>query len=297
MNNILITGADGQLGRELQRLGGSLSRCCLYTDIATLDVTDPDAIERIMNDWHPAVIINCAAFTDVERAEEEREAADRLNRVAPGLLARAAKRYGSLLVHISTDYVFDGMLGRPCKESDMPSPLDVYGETKLKGEQAVVASGCRYVILRTAWLYSEWGDNFLNKILHRLVDGSEVRVVDDRFGSPTWAADLAQAIFQGVSSGAYDRNGGIYHYSGDGECSRYEFARRIAQLSGYDAEVVRSCRSDEFPTRARRPIRSTLDTDLYERTFGIRIPRWEKALERCMARMGILDKQCLETNE
>lgn len=286
MLNILVTGADGQLGRQLRKLGAVSENNYIYTDVGQLDITDAVAVDTFVERHSPDVIINCAAYTNVERAEEDEQTACLVNCTAASNLAAAAARTGALLVHISTDYVFDGRSLKPYTE-DMPAaPLNAYGRTKLAGENAVVGSGCRYIILRTAWLYSEYGNNFLNTMLRLTAERQEVTVVADQFGTPTYAADLAAAIFEIVENGKYEGNEGIYHYTNEGECSWYDFAAAIAAEAGRTDCKIIPCRTEEYPTKAVRPARSVLDKSKFKSTFGCEIPCWREAMKRCIQQIN-----------
>ena len=287
MLNILITGANGQLGSELRRLSASSANNFIYTDVAELDITDAAAVERFVAEHRIDVIENCAAYTNVERAEEDEAAAYAINCTAVRNLAQAAARHGATLIHVSTDYVFDGTGCTPYTE-DMPaSPAGAYGRTKLAGERAVAESGCRYLILRTAWLYSEFGNNFLKTMLRLTAEREELNVVFDQIGTPTYAADLARAIFDIVESGKYGGNEGIYHFSNEGVCSWYDFAREIASAAGHTSCRINPCRTWEYPTKAVRPAYSVLDKGKYRRTFGAGIPHWREAMQRCLRQLTI----------
>ena len=288
MLNILITGANGQLGRSLQRLGGVSPHNYICTDVAELDITDAGAVLRAVREHRIDVIVNCAAYTDVEKAEEAEARADLLNHKAAGNLAAAAKETGATLFHVSTDYVFDGTAHTPYTEDVTPSPLGAYGRTKLAGERAVMASGCRYLIFRTAWLYSEYGRNFLRTMLRLTEEKKELRVVFDQTGTPTYAGDLAEAIFDIVEHRKYEGREGIYHFSDEGVCSWYDFARAIAEYTGNSACDIRPCHSDEFPSKAVRPAYSVLDKTKIKETFGIVIPHWTDSLRKCI---GNIEKE------
>ena len=285
MLNILITGARGQLGSSLRQLGSVSPNNYLATDVAELDITDAGAVLQTVKEQRIDVIVNCAAYTNVERAEEDEARADLLNHKAAAYLAAAAKETGATLIHVSTDYVFDGTANKPCTEETPTAPRSVYGATKLHGEEEVLASGCRYVILRTAWLYSEYGRNFLRTML-RLTEEKEVlRVVFDQTGTPTYAGDLAEAIFDIVEHRKYEGREGIYHFSDEGVCSWYDFARAIAEYAGNSACDIRPCHSDEFPSKAVRPAYSVLDKTKFKETFQMDIPHWREALIYCMKRL------------
>lgn len=283
--NILVTGANGQLGREMQRLSAVSPNNYTFTDVAELDVTDAGAVRQAVAQTRAEVIVNCAAYTNVERAEEDEEAADRLNRGAAENLARAAEANGATLIHVSTDYVFDGTGHRPYTEAMATSPLGAYGRTKLAGEEAVKASGCRYLILRTAWLYSEYGNNFLKTMLRLTSERETLRVVFDQVGTPTYAGDLALAIFSLIETGRYAGNEGVYHFTDEGVCSWYDFAVEIAAAAGHGTCRIIPCHTSEYPTKATRPAYSVLDKTRFKETFRMDIPHWREALIYCMKRL------------
>lgn len=285
MLNILITGAGGQLGRALCRLAAISPNNYMATGAAELDITDPAAVERAVAEQKIDVIINCAAYTDVERAEEEEAAADRINREAVAHLAAAAKRHDALLVHVSTDYVFDGKRCTPYREEDPTAPQSAYGRTKRAGEEAVLASGCRHLIIRTAWLYSETGKNFLRTMLRLTAERETLDVVCDQVGTPTYAGDLALAIFSIVENGLHAGNEGIYHFSDEGVCSWYDFAVEIAAAAGHDRCRIRPCRTEDYPTKAVRPAWSVFDKSKIRSRFGIEIPHWRESMLYCLQRM------------
>ena len=283
--NILVTGANGQLGREMQRLSAVSPNNYTFTDVAELNVTDAGAVRQAVAQTRAEVIVNCAAYTNVERAEEDEEAADRLNRGAAENLARAAEANGATLIHVSTDYVFDGTAHTPYTEDGTPSPLGAYGRTKLAGERAVMASGCRYLIFRTAWLYSEYGNNFLKTMLRLTSERDTLQVVFDQIGTPTYAGDLALAIFSLIETGRYAGNEGVYHFTDEGVCSWYDFATEIAAAAGHDKCRIIPCHTSEFPTKATRPAYSVLDKTKFKETFRMDIPHWREAMIYCMKRL------------
>ncbi len=285
MLNVLVTGAGGQLGSEMRRLGSAASNDYLFTDAAELDITDAGAIRRTMAERRIDVVVNCAAYTDVERAEREEAAADRLNREAAGVLAAAVREADATLIHISTDYVFDGALPEPYTEESHAAPQSVYGRTKLAGEEAIRASGCKHLILRTSWLYSEYGHNFLKTMLRLTAERERLNVVFDQTGTPTYAGDLALAIFSIVEKGMYAGNEGTYHFSDEGACSWYDFAVEIAAAVGHDKCRIEPCRTADYPTAARRPAYSVLDKSKLKRTFGIEIPHWRESMRYCLHRI------------
>ena len=285
MLNILITGANGQLGRSLQRLGGVSPHNYICTDVAELDITDAGAVLRAVREQGIDVIVNCAAYTDVEKAEEDEARADLLNHKAAGNLAAAAKETGATLFHVSTDYVFDGTAHTPYTEDVTPSPLGAYGRTKLAGERAVMASGCRYLIFRTAWLYSEYGKNFLKTMLRLTSERDTLQVVFDQIGTPTYAGDLALALFSIIEAGRYAGNEGVYHFTNEGVCSWYDFATEIAAAAGHDKCRIIPCHTSEFPTKATRPAYSVLDKTKVKQTFQMDIPHWREAMLYCLEKL------------
>ncbi len=281
--NVLVTGAAGQLGSELRAVAVSSRDRYIFTDVAELDITSEEAVLETVRRERIGAIINCAAFTDVEGAEDRPELAERLNAGAVGILARAMAGTGGLLVHISTDYVF-GLepYNTPCKEDMKGTPTGVYGLTKLHGEQAVLESGCHYLIFRTAWLYSEFGRNFVKTMLRLTAEKPVVSVVFDQAGTPTYALDLAKAIFKIVEERLYEGRDGIYNYSGEGVCSWYDFTKEIASLAGHGGCDIRPCHSDEYPSKVRRPAYSVLDKTKFKETFGISVPYWKDSLKQCI---------------
>lgn len=289
--NILVTGANGQLGREMQRLGAVSPNNYLFTDVAELDITDPEAVRLCVTGNRIGAIVNCAAYTNVERAEEDEATADRLNRAAVGNLARAAAEADALLVHVSTDYVFDGCASLPYTEEDPTTPRSAYGRTKLAGEETVRASGCRHLILRTAWLYSEYGNNFLKTMLRLTAERETLNVVFDQVGTPTYAGDLALAIFSILEGGLDRGHEGTYHFSDEGVCSWYDFAVEIARAAGHDRCRISPCRTADYPTKAVRPAFSVLDKGKLKRTFGIEIPHWRESMFYCLKRLQAMQNQ------
>lgn len=280
--NILVTGAGGQLGNKMRELGSESQRNrYVFTDVAELDITDPEAVNRMMDTQRIGLVVNCAAYTAVERAEDDPRTADLLNRQAVANLAEACRRTDAVLIHISTDYVFQGVGNLPCTEKQPADPLGVYGRTKLAGEQEIARSGCRALIFRTAWLYSEYGNNFVKTMLRLTAEKNEVRVVFDQVGTPTYAGDLAAAIYRIIESGGYDGNEGIYHFSDEGVCSWYDLAHETARLAGTPGRVL-PCHSDEFPSKVKRPVFSVLDKTKFKSAFGQEIPYWRDSLARCI---------------
>lgn len=278
---VLVTGAEGQLARSIA--------CCvmsaagedeyLFAGRRELDITDLAAVLDYVTTQRIDIIVNCAAYTDVERAESEEEVAYAVNALGAKNLAEAAKQSNALLIHISTDFVFMGGCCQRLDENAHPQPLNAYGRTKLAGEEAVQASGCHHIILRTAWLYSEFGNNFLTKIAARAATNAQLCVVDDQYGSPTYARDLAASIVQIIGEEKFHE--GLYHFTNLGECSRWEQAKAICEALGLQTEV-KPCRTIDFPTKAVRPNNCVLDKSKFQRTFGIAIPEWRDALKRCI---------------
>ncbi len=262
---------------------------CPGMETVLLDITDKEAVASFVSRENIGAIVNCAAYTDVEKAEDDRQSADMLNHLAVAYLADAARAADCLLVHISTDYVFGKEpYNVPCTEEWKGTPTGVYGSTKLAGEEAVKASGCRYIVIRTAWLYSEYGRNFLKTMLRLTAEKPAIDVVFDQAGTPTYALDLAETICGILEDGSHEGRYGIYHYSDEGVCSWYDFAVMIAEYSGHTECRIRPCHSGEFPSRVVRPSYSVLDKTRIKETFGIRIPHWAESLRRCLDRMGEL---------
>lgn len=279
MANILVTGANGQLGSELRKIGFTALDELFFTDVAELDITDYSAIECFVKENEIDTIINCAAYTAVDKAEDEPELAEKINTQAAANLAKAASKGDCLLIHISTDYVFDGTGSEPYTEKSRPCPVSVYGKTKLAGEQAILKSGCFHMIIRTAWLYSTFGNNFVKTILRVAGERPELNVVSDQVGSPTYAEDLARAIVAIMDNEERIEHQGIYHFSNEGVCSWYDFATEIVRLGG-KACKVNPVTTAEYPTKTKRPAYSVLDKSKIKQTFGIEIPDWKNALER-----------------
>lgn len=280
---ILVTGGNGQLGRSIAAAAAGSPDEYIYTDVTELDITDREQVEKYVASAAPDVIVNCAAYTNVDAAEDDRDLAGRLNGDAAGYLAQAAVKSGAYLIHISTDYVFGGdLLNTPIAEDAAEAPLGVYGVTKLDGERAVAASGVKAIVIRTAWLYSEYGKNFLKTMRRLTSERPEVRVVVDQVGSPTYAGDLAQAIVGIISRRQLEGHEGTYHYSNEGVCSWYDFATCIARVNGSPAKVL-PCRSSEYPSKVTRPAYSVLDKSKFKTTFDVEIPYWMDSLAKCNA--------------
>ena len=299
--NILVTGANGQLGNEMRIVAKDSKDKYIFTDVVEvegqettlLDITNLDAIREMVREHHVEVIVNCAAYTNVDAAESNEALAEKLNAEAPKNLAIAIKENNGLLVHISTDYVFGGdPYNTPCKEDQKGTPTGVYGKTKLHGEQGIVSTNCNYVILRTAWLYSEFGKNFVKTMLNLTATKPQLKVVFDQVGTPTYAYDLAKAISVIIEdykqeSSSYNQwaaysKAGIYHYSNEGVCSWYDFTKLIAEIAGNTSCDIQPCHSDEFPSPVKRPAYSVLDKTKIKETYGITVPYWTESLRNCM---------------
>lgn len=284
--NILVTGANGQLGMEMRNVSACSADKYIFTDVAELDITDADAVDRVIASEKVEVIVNCAAYTNVDKAEEDEQTADLINHRAVAILASAAAKYGVTLIHISTDYVFDGRSCVPYKEDDATSPTGAYGRTKLAGERAVIESGCKYLIFRTAWLYSHYGKNFVKTMMKLTAEKDNLNVVFDQVGTPTCAADLASLIYKVITERMLDRQG-IYHFSNEGVCSWYDFAVEIRDLCN-NACDINPCHSDEFPSKVKRPHYSVLDKTKAKNTFGTTVPYWKDSLNNMIARIHTL---------
>ena len=293
--NILVTGSNGQLGNEMRILAKQSQDTYVFTDVNTveglettfLDITDFDAVRQIVKQNDINAIVNCAAWTNVDGAEdpEKYELVEKLNATAPENLAKAMKEVNGLLVHISTDYVFGAEpYNTPCKEDQQGTPTGVYGLTKLHGEQKIIATGCNYVIVRTAWLYSEFGKNFCKTMMNLTATKPELKVVFDQVGTPTYALDLAKAItvvlekFDGTQSG-------VYHYSNEGVCSWFDFTKMIAEYNGTTACKVMPCYSCDFPSPVKRPSYSVLDKSKIKTVFGVEVPYWTDSLKKCISNL------------
>lgn len=285
--NILVTGANGQLGNEMRIVSRNSQDHYIFTDVAELDITNAMAVEKIVNDHDIKAIINCAAYTNVDKAEDDYDFAELLNATAVKHLAQAIKKNDGILIHVSTDYVFGGTKNNiPCSEDEPANPTGVYGITKLHGEQSIIETGCKHLIIRTAWLYSEFGKNFVKTMLNLTATKPNLNVVFDQVGSPTYAYDLAQAIFNIVENRKYEGQDGIYHYSNEGVCSWYDFTKMIAEYAGHTACDIQPCHSDEFPSKVVRPSYSVLDKTKIKKTFGIHVPYWTDSLKRCLAELA-----------
>ena len=282
---VLITGANGQLGNEMRRLGAVSPNEYLFTDVAELDITDKATVAEFVKSNNVEIIVNCAAYTNVDKAEDDEATAELINATAVRNLAEAVKAVDGTLFHVSTDYVF-GSEGNTPRTEDMPTnPLGVYGKTKLHGEQAIAEVGAKAIIIRTAWLYSEFGNNFLKTMLRLTAEKESLNVVFDQVGSPTYAGDLALAIFSIIEGGVYAGNEGVYHFSNEGVCSWYDFATEIAAAAGHEC-IVMPCHSNEFPSKVTRPPFSVLDKTKIKTTFGIEIPHWRDSMLYCLQRLA-----------
>lgn len=278
--NILITGSNGQLGNEMRRVSANSNDRYIFTDIDDLDITNLESIQLILKEKKIDVIVNCAAYTNVDKAEDDKDTAEKINHRAVYYLAIAAKEANATLIHISTDYVFDGNNNTPYTETEMTSPLGVYGITKLAGENAIKEVGCKYIIIRTAWLYSQFGKNFVKTILNLTANKDSLKVVFDQVGTPTYANDLAKGIYHIISHRLLNHQG-IYHFSNEGVCSWYDFATEIRNLSKNDCNIY-PCHSIDFPSKVKRPHYSVLDKTLFRETFGFKIPYWKDSLINCI---------------
>ena len=296
-HRILVTGANGQLGTEMRNLAAGTDHDWIFTDVSRLpgvetvylDITNLEAVRLICKSEKVDVIVNCAAYTNVDKAEEDVVMADLLNHRAAGNLATVAAETGATLIHISTDYVFGGDAPHPCREDWPTDPLGVYGATKLQGELAVQGSGCKYLIFRTAWLYSPYGKNFVKTMRMLTKERPSLKVVFDQVGTPTYAADLAGLIVKVIEEEMLDRTG-VYHFSDEGVCSWYDFACAIRDLSGNTCDIS-PCHSDEFPSKVHRPAFSVLDKTRVKSTFGVTVPHWYESLKLFIGRLKDSEKK------
>ena len=281
--NILITGANGQLGNEMRVLSKENGQhAYFFTDVQELDICDEQAVHGFVKDNRIDVIVNCAAYTAVDKAEEHEDLCMRINRDAVRNLGEAAHAVGAKVIHVSTDYVFDGTSCRPYLESDATCPVSVYGRTKLAGEQALMEECPDSVIIRTAWLYSEYGNNFMKTVLRLGKERDELRFIFDQVGTPTYAGDLAVAmlaVLERAEAGKFIP--GIYHFSDEGVCSWYDFTVKILQIAGMNNRVI-PIETKDYPTPASRPHYSVLNKGKIKSTYGLTIPHWETSLAYCM---------------
>ena len=292
--NILVTGANGQLGREMRLTAKESSHHYIFTDVAPaegletilLDITDRNAVEQMVSEEQVGAIVNCAAWTDVDACETDSvmaAKAERINALAPAILAQAMRDVNGLLVHISTDYVF-GLepYNTPCNEEQKGTPTGVYGHSKLRGEMVIRNSDVQYIILRTSWLYSEYGRNFCRTMMKLTAEKPQVNVVFDQTGTPTYALYLAQAITTILERESWRGNTGIYNYSNEGVCSWYDFAMTIRKMAGHEACQINPCHSSEYPSPVKRPAYSVLDKSKFKQTFHLSIPYWAESLQKCV---------------
>lgn len=278
--NILVTGANGQLGNEMQVLAReNLQHTYFFTDVQELDICDEQAVYAYVSEHKIDIIVNCAAYTAVDKAEDNVELCDKLNNIAPGYLARAAQANGAAMIQVSTDYVFDGTAHIPYTEEEPTCPASVYGSTKLAGEQNVMDHCEKAMVIRTAWLYSIYGNNFVKTMIRLGQECDSLGVIFDQIGTPTYANDLAQAIFAAINKGVVR---GIYHFSDEGVCSWYDFTIAIHRLAGIASCKVKPLHTADYPAKAPRPHYSVLDKTKIKDTFGIEIPHWEESLKRCI---------------
>lgn len=295
--NILVTGANGQLGNCLRNASRHSNDNYFFTDVADLDaggihisrldITDAEAVKKMVRENDVNVIVNCAAYTNVDKAETDADFAELLNAAAVRNLADAIKENNGTLIHVSTDYVFGKEpYNVPCREDQKGTPTGVYGLTKLHGEQQIEKSGVKALIFRTAWLYSEYGRNFVKTMLNLTSTKPELKVVFDQAGTPTYAQDLADAIFDIVENRRMDGNEGTYHYSNEGVCSWYDFTKMIAEMAGNTGCDIQPCHSDEFPSPVKRPSYSVLDKTKYKDTFNARVPYWTDSLKKCIKNLS-----------
>ncbi len=288
--NILVTGANGQLGNEMRIVSKGSSDCYIFTDVEELDITKLDAVMKFVKDNNINIVVNCAAYTNVDKAEDEPEIAEKLNATAVGYLAEACKDNEATLIHISTDYVFGGNESNtPRKEEEPANPSGAYGRTKLHGEQAIQKIGCKHVIIRTAWLYSEFGNNFVKTMRKLTAERDNLKVVFDQVGTPTYSLDLAIVILKIIeelktSNSKLQTPNSIYNYSNEGVTSWYDFAKEICELSGNVCDI-QPCHSDEFPSKVKRPSYSVLDKTKIKNTFNITIPHWKDSLKKCISKL------------
>ena len=279
--NILITGANGQLGNEMREISKNSPNNYVFTDVAELDITNLEAIRACVKANAVDVIVNCAAYTNVDKAEDDVEMANLINNTAVENLAIACKENDATLLHVSTDYVFSGDKNTPCREDEPTKPLGVYGQTKLDGELSIERVGAKALIFRTAWLYSIYGNNFVKTMRRLTSERDNLNVVFDQVGTPTHAGDLAALLYLLIEENRFAGNEGIYHFSNEGVCSWYDFAKEIAELSGNTCDI-QPCHSDEFPSKVTRPAFSVLDKTKVKRTFNVTVPYWKDSLKKCI---------------
>lgn len=283
MMNIIVTGANGQLGNQLKQLSsGYPGFNFIFTDLPEVDITSEHAVNEILLSTQPAWLINCAAYTAVDKAETESELAQKINADGPALLARLTDQHHVRMIHISTDYVFDGMHYKPYKEDHKKNPQGIYAETKSLGEDLVLANNPRSIIFRTSWLYSIYGQNFVKTVIRYSQEKGKMRVVADQIGTPTWAGDLSNAIMNAIE---VNLSPGVYHYSDEGVCSWYDFSMAIIELQNINA-IIEPITTSEFGAPAPRPSYSVLDKSLFKRETGLKIPYWRDSLKVCLKQLN-----------
>jgi len=286
-SKILVTGANGQLGNEIRRICRNFPGLeFIFTDVDMLDITNPDAVSVFMEASRPAIVVNCAAYTNVDGAEENVKNVRKINALAPQVLAAACAMQDAFLIHISTDYVFDGESAEPYTEEDITNPISVYGSSKLEGEEKIRTVFDNYLIIRTSWMYSEYGHNFVRSILSLARERETLNVVNDQFGSPTYARDLANCIIDIIIKSILNPKAylpGIYHYANQGSCSWYELAQEILNIAGIKTCKLIPVTTEQYPAVAKRPQYSVLDTTKVRTSFGIGIPNWRDSLRECLS--------------
>jgi dTDP-4-dehydrorhamnose reductase len=282
-NKILVTGSNGQLGSDLRDLAASYPQYeFVFTDVAELSITNRDAVNSFFANERPAYLVNCAAYTAVDKAESEKALSDEINGTAVGILASACQEHGTRFIHISTDYVFNGEASSPLKETDQVDPVNAYGASKLLGEQLAIQNNPSVIIIRTSWVYSFYGKNFVKTMMRLMSEKQSLGIIDDQLGSPTYAADLAEAIMQIISSGKWEQ--GIYNYSNDGVISWFDFANEIKHQIGSNC-IVNPLTTEQFPTPAKRPKYSVLDKAKIQQTFSISLKDWKHSLRVCISKL------------
>jgi dTDP-4-dehydrorhamnose reductase len=286
-SKILVTGANGQLGNEIRRLCRNFPGLeFIFTDVDMLDITNPDAVSVFMEASRPAIVVNCAAYTNVDGAEVNVKNVRKINSLAPQVLAAACAMQDAFLIHISTDYVFDGESTKPYKEEDETNPISVYGNSKLEGEEKIKTVFDNYLIIRTSWMYSEFGHNFVRSIIALAKERESLEIVSDQFGSPTYARDLANCIIDIIIKSILNPKAylpGIYHYANQGTCSWFDFAQEILNITDIKSCKLIPVSTDQYPAVAKRPKYSVLDTSKVRESFGIGIPNWRDSLRECLS--------------
>lgn len=279
MLKILVTGSNGQLGSQLRKISTSFRDCdFLFTDLPELDITSEIRVDRALSEYKPDWLINCAGYTAVDKAETDKEAANKLNADAPALLSKLSAKYDTRLIHISTDYVFDGRNYRPYTEDHLKNPEGIYARSKALGEELVIANNPEAIIIRTSWLYSVYGNNFMKTVLRLAKEKGTMRIVSDQVGTPTWTGDLALAIMTMVEK---NTNPGIYHFSNEGVCSWFDFAKAIVELQDIRC-TIEPINTKDYPLPAPRPFYSVLDKSLLKATTGLTVPHWRDSLKQCL---------------